>query len=90
MTRYTSSFLEEVYMDNITHEVRLANCKLWLNNASHVSHAGPSMPAGCALDFSVTDDGRTLLIEMNGGYSLGLYGLEPTLHAKLLTARWQS
>ena len=47
-----------------------------------------SMPAGCALDFGVTDDGHTLLIEMNDGYSLGSYGLEPTLYVKLLTARW--
>jgi hypothetical protein len=32
--------------------------------------AYPGMPAGCALDFGVTDDGRTLLVEMNDGYSL--------------------
>lgn len=50
--------------------------------------AFPNMPAGCALDFGVTDDGRTLLIEMNDGYSLGTYGLEATLYARLLTARW--
>lgn len=50
--------------------------------------AFPNMPAGCALDFGVTDDGRTLLIEMNDGYSLGIYDLEPTLYVRLLTARW--
>ena len=50
--------------------------------------AYPNMPAGCALDFGVTADGRTLLIEMNDGYSLGYYGLEPTLYARLLAARW--
>ena len=47
-----------------------------------------SMPAGCAMDFGVTDDGRTLLVEVNDGFSLGSYGLEDTLYAKLLTARW--
>lgn len=46
------------------------------------------MPAGCALDFGVTDDSRTLLIEVNDGFSLGTYGLEDTLYARLLTARW--
>lgn len=46
------------------------------------------MPAGCAMDFGVTDDGRTLLIEVNDGFSLGTYGLEETLYARLLTARW--
>ena len=48
----------------------------------------PDMPAGFAMDFGVTDDGRTILIEVNDGYSLGAYGLEPTLYARLLTARW--
>ncbi len=33
-------------------------------------------------------DGWTLLIEMNDGFSLGVYGLEGTLYARLLTARW--
>ena len=47
-----------------------------------------SKPAGCAVDFGVTDDGRTLLLEVNDGFSLGTYGLEDTLYAKLLTARW--
>ena len=45
-------------------------------------------PAACALDFGVTEDGRTLLIEMNDGYSLGTYGLDPVLYARVLTARW--
>lgn len=48
----------------------------------------PDMPAGFVLDFGVAKDGRTLLIEANDGYSLGAYGLEATLYAKLLTARW--
>ena len=46
------------------------------------------MPEGFAMDFGVTDDGRTLLIEVNDGYSLGTYGLEATLYARLLSARW--
>lgn len=50
--------------------------------------AFPNMPSGCALDFGVTDDGHTLLIEMNDGFSLGTYGLDATLYARLLTARW--
>lgn len=48
----------------------------------------PNMPAGFCLDFGVTNDGRTLLIEANDGYSLGSYGLEETLYVRLLTARW--
>lgn len=47
-----------------------------------------SAPAGYAADFGVTSDGRTLLVEVNDGYSLGPYGLWPDLYAQLLSARW--
>ncbi len=50
--------------------------------------AWKSAPAGCALDFGVTSDGRTLVIEANDGYSLGSYGLPSVDYAKLLSARW--
>ena len=45
-------------------------------------------PNGYAIDFGVTDDGRTLMIEVNDGYSLGCYGLFYLDYAKLLSARW--
>lgn len=41
-----------------------------------------------SLDWGVTDDGRTLLVEMNDGYSLGHYGLPPVSYARMLAARW--
>ncbi len=47
-----------------------------------------SAPAGYAMDFGVTSDGRTLLVEVNDGYSLGNYGLPALDYAKLLSARW--
>lgn len=47
-----------------------------------------SAPAGYAIDFGVTDTGRTLMIEVNDGYALGSYGLYYPLYAKLLSARW--
>ncbi len=47
-----------------------------------------SAPAGCALDFGVTDKGKTLLIEVNDGYALGCYGLPSIDYAKLESARW--
>lgn len=40
------------------------------------------------LDWGVTDDGRTLLVEMNEGYSFGHYGLPPVSYARMLAARW--
>ena len=47
-----------------------------------------SAPAGYSADFGITRDGRTLLIEINDGYSLGCYGLFYIDYAKLLSARW--
>ncbi len=46
-------------------------------------------PSAYALDFGVTDDGRTLLIEVSDGYSLRSFGLAPSLYAKILMTRWQ-
>lgn len=48
-----------------------------------------SQPAGYSIDFGVTDDGRTLLIECNDGWCLGNYGLEDRLYSKLLGIRWR-
>lgn len=45
-------------------------------------------PAGCSMDFGVTDDGRTLLIECNDGFALGEYGMQEHKYAKLISARW--
>jgi hypothetical protein len=49
-------------------------------------HAGA--PAAYGLDFGVTADGRTLLIEANDGYALGCYGLDPVIYAAMLEDRW--
>ena len=51
-------------------------------------HECKELPAGCSLDFGLTDEGRTVLIEMNDGFALGCYGLNDELYAKLLSARW--
>jgi hypothetical protein len=47
-----------------------------------------SAPAGYGIDFGLTEEGRTLLVEVNDGYSLGAYGLFYFDYAKLLAARW--
>jgi hypothetical protein len=45
-------------------------------------------PIGCAMDWGVTPDGRTLLVEVNDGFALGAYGFSPNLYAALLADRW--
>ena len=47
-----------------------------------------TLPRGCSMDWGTTADGRTLLIEVNDGYSLGCYGLQPINYANLLKSRW--
>lgn len=47
-----------------------------------------SAPKAYSIDFGLTDDGRTLLVEVNDAFSLGCYGLDPVLYAKMIEARW--
>ena len=47
-----------------------------------------SQPAGYSIDFGLTSDGKTVLIECNDGWSLGNYGLDCSKYCKLLTKRW--
>ncbi len=47
-----------------------------------------SAPAGYAIDFGITKQGQTVLVEANDGFSLGHYGLFYLDYAKLLSARW--
>jgi hypothetical protein len=49
---------------------------------------GAAAPAGYGIDFGVAADGRTLLVEVNDGYSLGCLGLRGELYSRLLEARW--
>lgn len=45
-------------------------------------------PNSYTIDLGVTDSGKTLLVEVNEGYSVGAYGLESTAYAKVLATRW--
>jgi hypothetical protein len=47
-----------------------------------------TQPSAFGIDFGVTRDGRTLIVEQNDGFSLGSYGLHPVTYAKLLETRW--
>jgi hypothetical protein len=45
-------------------------------------------PISYCLDWGITDDGRTVLVEFNDGYSFCNYGLSPVIVAHMLSARW--
>lgn len=45
-------------------------------------------PSAYALDIGLTEDNKTIVIEVNDGYSVGCYGLDPLLYAKFLYSWW--
>lgn len=45
-------------------------------------------PHAYCLDWGVTSEGKTVLVEMNEGYAFGHYGLHPVSYARMLSARW--
>ncbi len=47
-----------------------------------------SAPNGYVMDFGTTIDGKTFVVEVNEGYSVGAYGLNNINYAKVLSARW--
>ncbi len=48
-----------------------------------------SRPVACAMDWALTAQGETVLVEVNDAYSLGCYGLAPHLYAPMLAERWR-
>ena len=53
------------------------------------ARAWMSQPAACLLDFGVTSDGRTLLVEANDAFAFGNYGLPEITYARILECRWR-
>lgn len=47
-----------------------------------------NQPIAYSIDFGVTTEGKTLLIEMNDGFGLSAYGLNKIIYCKMLQARW--
>lgn len=45
-------------------------------------------PNAYGIDFGITKENKTLLIEVNDGWALGSYGLESHLYSKFLLTRW--
>lgn len=48
-----------------------------------------SAPTAYALDFGVTEERATLLVEANDAFALGAYGMDPVLYARMISARWE-
>ncbi len=48
-----------------------------------------SAPIGYGMDWAVTRDGRTILVEVNDGFALGNYGMAGHQYTALIEARWR-
>lgn len=46
-------------------------------------------PCAYALDIGLTDQGETVVVEVNDGFSVGFYGLDPYNAAIFLETRWR-
>jgi hypothetical protein len=47
-----------------------------------------NQPIAYSIDFGITSEGKTLLIEMNDAYGLSSYGLNKMIYCKILEKRW--
>lgn len=45
-------------------------------------------PSAYSIDFGLTDDGRSLLVEINDAFALGNYGLNSLIYTDVIEARW--
>ncbi len=45
-------------------------------------------PKACSIDIAVTADRKTIFLELNDGYAVGAYGLNPVDYARFITTRW--
>jgi hypothetical protein len=45
-------------------------------------------PISYTLDVAITNKNETILIELNDGWSVGSYGLDPQIYVKFLISRW--
>lgn len=80
------------------HDQEIVTAKHYMGNWEKVIDRGvvkeaiqtfkPEAPCAYALDFGVTSDGKTTLIEFNDATSLGSYGMNSVHYAEMLQARW--
>jgi hypothetical protein len=47
-----------------------------------------SAPSAYVIDFGITKDGETVVVEVNDAWSVGNYGLNDTTYANMLLTRW--
>ena len=46
-------------------------------------------PIAYGIDFAVTEDGKTVVLEVNDACNLGNYGIDSALYAEMIISRWE-
>lgn len=76
---------------------KILDCKnytgnFWLRPNPHIIQeavdAYANQPAAYTLDWGIDMNGNTILIEINDGFGLAPYGLDPVKYSRFLEARW--
>ena len=82
------AFIKYGKIIDIKHYSKDSNIKCDFDTIQKAVDLCHDMPASYSLDFCVTKDGKTCLVEMNDGFSIGCYGLDEEQYAMFLYARW--
>lgn len=53
-----------------------------------IAAAWKTAPIACCFDVGITSTGKTRLVEVNDGHSMGDYGLKSLIYARMIEARW--
>lgn len=56
--------------------------------ATKAIQAFEGAPCAYSLDLGLTDDGRSLIVEINDAFSLGAYGTHAIVYASMIVDRW--
>jgi len=89
---FVSEWRAYVLRDRIVHVGRYAGDPLLFpdpHSFRNALSAFDGRPIAFSMDWGLTPDGKTLLVEVNDGVALGNYGLEGKLHIALIEARWR-
>jgi hypothetical protein len=92
IVEFVSEWRAYILRGEIIHVGRYRGDPLLFPDARTMSEALKAFvdrPIAMAMDWGVTADGRTLLVEVNDGYSLGNYGLGGPEYTAMIEARWR-
>lgn len=92
VVEFVSEWRATVLRDRIVNVAHYKGDPLRFPDADVVRHAFADFidrPIACGMDWAVTADGRTLLVEVNDGFALGNYGVRGHQYTAVIECRWR-